>query len=67
MTPDQFFPGSPEQAWQDQRATLVPDHLDPADDIVQVATQTWLLRSERIGTTWELTEDPRSPEARAWA
>jgi glyoxylase-like metal-dependent hydrolase (beta-lactamase superfamily II) len=46
MTPDQFFPGSPEEAWREQRDLLVPDHLNPDDDVVQVAMQTWLLRSE---------------------
>ncbi|WNV85974.1 MBL fold metallo-hydrolase [Umezawaea sp. Da 62-37] len=46
MTPEQFFPGSPEEAWAEHRDMLVPDHFDPADGIVQVAMQTWLLRSE---------------------
>ncbi|WP_067840433.1 MBL fold metallo-hydrolase [Nocardia lijiangensis] len=46
MTPDQFFPGSPDQHWDEQRQMLVPDHLDPVDNIVQVAMQTWALRSE---------------------
>lgn len=45
MTPAQFFPGSPERAWRDQRDLLVPDHLDPEADLVLVAIQTWLLRS----------------------
>ncbi|HEX6340669.1 MBL fold metallo-hydrolase [Umezawaea sp.] len=45
MTPDQFFPGSPEKAWRDRHDLLVPDHLNPADNVVQVAMQTWLLRS----------------------
>lgn len=46
MTPEQFFPGSPERDWKEHREVLVPDHLDADDDIVQVAMQTWLLRSE---------------------
>ncbi|HEV2634660.1 MAG TPA: MBL fold metallo-hydrolase [Actinocrinis sp.] len=46
MTPDQFFPGTSEQAWRENRSMLVPDHLNPDDNIVQVAMQTWLLRSE---------------------
>ena len=46
MTPDQFFPGSPEADWQAERDMLTPHHLDPADNIVQVAMQTWALRSE---------------------
>jgi glyoxylase-like metal-dependent hydrolase (beta-lactamase superfamily II) len=45
MTPEQFFPDSPAQAWQDNRDWLVPQHLDGRDDIVQVAMQTWALRS----------------------
>ena len=46
MTPDQFFPGSPQDLWKEQRDLLVPDHLGADDDLVQVAMQTWLLRSE---------------------
>jgi glyoxylase-like metal-dependent hydrolase (beta-lactamase superfamily II) len=45
MTPAQFFPGSPEETWQDNRSWLVPDHLGGEDNIVQVAFQTWALRS----------------------
>ena len=46
MTPDQFFPGSPATDWDAERDMLSPHHLDPADNIVQVAMQTWALRSE---------------------
>jgi glyoxylase-like metal-dependent hydrolase (beta-lactamase superfamily II) len=46
MTPGQFFPGSPGQAWRDNRSWLVPRHLAERDDIVQVAMQTWALRSQ---------------------
>jgi glyoxylase-like metal-dependent hydrolase (beta-lactamase superfamily II) len=46
MTPEQFFPGSPAHIWSEHRAMLVPDHLDAESDIVQVAMQTWALRSE---------------------
>jgi glyoxylase-like metal-dependent hydrolase (beta-lactamase superfamily II) len=46
MTPDQFFPGSPETDWTAERHMLTPHHLDPEDNIVQVAMQTWALRSE---------------------
>ena len=46
MPTDQFFPDLPEQAWQDHRETLVPDHLGADDAMVHVAMQTWLLRSE---------------------
>jgi glyoxylase-like metal-dependent hydrolase (beta-lactamase superfamily II) len=46
MTPEQFFPGSPEPPWRERRDLLVPDHLNAEDDIVQVAMQTWALRSD---------------------
>jgi len=46
MTPDQFFPGSPANLWKEHRDLLVPDHLGADDDLVQVAMQTWLVRSE---------------------
>lgn len=46
MTPDQFFPGSPESDWTAERRMLSPHHLDPVDNVVQVAMQTWALRSE---------------------
>ncbi len=41
-----FFPDLPEQAWQEHRDLLVPDHLGDGDDMVHVAMQTWLLRSD---------------------
>jgi glyoxylase-like metal-dependent hydrolase (beta-lactamase superfamily II) len=41
-----FFPDLPEQAWQEHRDMLVPDHLGAEDDMVHVAMQTWLLRSD---------------------
>jgi glyoxylase-like metal-dependent hydrolase (beta-lactamase superfamily II) len=41
-----FFPDMPEQAWREHRDLLVPDHLGADDDLVRVAMQTWLLRSE---------------------
>jgi hypothetical protein len=27
MPPDRFFPEMPEEAWRENRETLVPDHL----------------------------------------
>jgi glyoxylase-like metal-dependent hydrolase (beta-lactamase superfamily II) len=45
MPPDQFFPEIPEEAWRENRETLVPDHLDADDGMVRCAFQTWLLRS----------------------
>ncbi|MEU8196414.1 MBL fold metallo-hydrolase [Microbispora amethystogenes] len=41
-----FFPTIPEDAWQEHRDLLVPDHLSADDDLVHVAMQTWVLRSE---------------------
>lgn len=46
MTPEQFFPGWDAEDWREQRDLLVPDHLGAEDNIVQVAMQTWALRSE---------------------
>ncbi|MEU0880488.1 MBL fold metallo-hydrolase [Lentzea sp. NPDC005914] len=46
MPAAQFFPDLPAPAWQEHHATLVPDHLDDQNDLVKVAMQTWLLRSE---------------------
>lgn len=46
MTPEDFFPDSPAEAWETHRSTLVPDFLDPATRIVNSAIQTWVLRSE---------------------
>src|SRR3954447_918377 len=68
MTPQQFFPGSPEAAWQQHQALLVPDHLDPADDIVQVAMQTWLLRSEgrTILVDTGVGNDKARPAVQGW-
>jgi glyoxylase-like metal-dependent hydrolase (beta-lactamase superfamily II) len=45
MPPAAFFPTVPEAAWG-EHAELAPDHLDAAGEMVQVAMQTWLLRSE---------------------
>ncbi len=46
MPPKVFFPTIPETAWDAHRDMLVPDHLDAGGEMVQVAIQTWLLRSE---------------------
>jgi glyoxylase-like metal-dependent hydrolase (beta-lactamase superfamily II) len=45
MPAGMFFPDLPEQAWQQNRDTLVPDHFGD-DGLVRVAMQTWLVRSE---------------------
>jgi len=41
-----FFPDVPAEVWQRHRDVLVPDHLGADDDMVHVAMQTWLLRSD---------------------
>lgn len=46
MPPKVFFPTIPEAAWREHEDMLVPDHLDPVGDMVLVAMQTWLLRSD---------------------
>ena len=46
MSPDQFFPDLPAQAWTERRDELVPDHLGAGDGMVHTAFQTWVLRSE---------------------
>ncbi|MFK4227880.1 MBL fold metallo-hydrolase [Streptomyces sp. NPDC019890] len=68
MTPQQFFPGSPEQAWRRHEDMLVPDHLNADDGIVQVAMQTWLLRSEgrTILVDTGIGNDKARPAVPAW-
>lgn len=46
MSPDTFFPESPEHTWQQHTSWLAPDFLDPETNICVSAIQTWLLRSE---------------------
>jgi glyoxylase-like metal-dependent hydrolase (beta-lactamase superfamily II) len=45
LTAEQFVPDVPAEAWQRHDAMLVPDHLDRTDRLVQVAMQSWVLRS----------------------
>jgi glyoxylase-like metal-dependent hydrolase (beta-lactamase superfamily II) len=45
MPPKVFFPTIPESTWNEHRDMLVPDHLGEDGEMVQVAMQTWLLRS----------------------
>jgi glyoxylase-like metal-dependent hydrolase (beta-lactamase superfamily II) len=44
MTPETFFPESPEGAWD--AGWLAPDFLDRENHVCVSAIQTWLLRSE---------------------
>jgi glyoxylase-like metal-dependent hydrolase (beta-lactamase superfamily II) len=46
LSPGTFFPDSPDEAWEANRALLAPDFWDPAADICVSAIQTWVLRSE---------------------
>lgn len=46
MTPETFFPDSPEGAWDAHSSWLTPDFLDAETRIVNSALQTWVLRSE---------------------
>ncbi|MEY9933997.1 glyoxylase-like metal-dependent hydrolase (beta-lactamase superfamily II) [Catenulispora sp. GP43] len=68
MTPEQFFPGWPQQDWQDNRDWLVPDHLGAEDDIVRVAFQTWALRSQgrTILVDTGIGNDKTRPAVGAW-
>ncbi|UQS25279.1 MBL fold metallo-hydrolase [Amycolatopsis thermalba] len=46
MSPDDFFPDSPDGAWDEHRGWLAPDFWDPGTGQCQSAIQSWLLRSE---------------------
>ncbi|MHC9296973.1 MBL fold metallo-hydrolase [Mycobacterium sp. LTG2003] len=46
MSPETFFPESPDGAWRRHEHWLAPDFYDPAADLCISAIQTWLLRSE---------------------
>ncbi|MBP2472340.1 glyoxylase-like metal-dependent hydrolase (beta-lactamase superfamily II) [Crossiella equi] len=46
LKPAEFFPGTPESSWQDNRDWLAPDFLGAGSGEVHAATQSWLLRSE---------------------
>ncbi|GAB2964405.1 MBL fold metallo-hydrolase [Nonomuraea fastidiosa] len=46
MTPEVFFPESPQEAWREHRSWLAPHFLDERTGIVNSAIQTWVLRSE---------------------
>ncbi|MEQ4719643.1 MBL fold metallo-hydrolase [Nonomuraea sp. B19D2] len=44
--PADFFPGSPDDAWDEHQSWLAPDFLDSGTGECVSAIQTWLLRSE---------------------
>lgn len=68
MTPEQFFPGWAEQDWRENREWLVPNHLDAEDGTVQVAFQTFVLRSggRTILVDTGIGNDKVRPAVGAW-
>jgi glyoxylase-like metal-dependent hydrolase (beta-lactamase superfamily II) len=68
MPPKMFFPTIPESAWDEHRNMLVPDHLDAEGEMVQVAMQTWLLRSDgrTILVDTGVGNDKARPAVEAW-
>lgn len=68
MPPKVFFPTIEETAWEEQRDMLVPDHLDPSGEMVQVAMQTWVLRSDgrTIVVDTGVGNDKARPAVESW-
>ncbi|AOS63187.1 MBL fold metallo-hydrolase [Actinoalloteichus hymeniacidonis] len=46
MTPDEFFPDSPDGSWEEHRGWLSPDFWNHETAECHSAIQSWLLRSE---------------------
>jgi glyoxylase-like metal-dependent hydrolase (beta-lactamase superfamily II) len=46
MPADQFFPDVPASLWDEERPVLAPDHIGTGDNMIRVAMQSWLVRSE---------------------
>ena len=46
LSPGEFFPDSPDGAWDEHRGWLAPDFWNPKTDECHSAIQSWLLRSE---------------------
>jgi glyoxylase-like metal-dependent hydrolase (beta-lactamase superfamily II) len=46
LSPETFFPESPDGSWQRNERWLAPDFFDPQANVCVSAIQTWLLRSE---------------------
>lgn len=46
LTTEGFFPGSDPRVWRENRDWLSPRFVAAADDQVQTAVQTWVVRSE---------------------
>lgn len=68
MPPAAFFPTISPGAWDEHRDELVPDHLDAEGAMVQVAMQTWLLRSDgkTILVDTGVGNDKSRPAVEAW-
>lgn len=46
LSPQEFFPDSPQESWRRNEGWLVPDFYDPDANACVSAIQTWVLRSE---------------------
>jgi glyoxylase-like metal-dependent hydrolase (beta-lactamase superfamily II) len=46
MTPERFFPDSPDGSWDEHGGWLAPDFRDPETGECRSAIQSWLLRSD---------------------
>jgi glyoxylase-like metal-dependent hydrolase (beta-lactamase superfamily II) len=68
MTSRQLFPESPEELWQENSSWLSPDFWTPDTDLVPIALQTWVLRSEgkTILIDTGAGNDKFRPYAEAW-
>lgn len=68
MPPSAFFPSIDPETWTDERALLVPDHLSEAGDWVNVAMQTWVLRSggKTILVDTGVGNDKSRPAVEVW-
>jgi glyoxylase-like metal-dependent hydrolase (beta-lactamase superfamily II) len=68
MPPKVFFPTIAEAAWEENRDMLVPDHLDAGGEMVQVAMQSWVLRSggRTIVVDTGVGNDKARPAVEAW-
>jgi glyoxylase-like metal-dependent hydrolase (beta-lactamase superfamily II) len=68
MPPKVFFPTIAETAWDEHRDMLVPDHLDAAGEMVQVAMQSWVLRSggRTIVVDTGVGNDKARPAVESW-
>ena len=68
MPPKVFFPTIAEAAWDKHRDMLVPDHLDAGGEMVQVAMQSWVLRSDGMTIVVDtgVGNDKTRPAVESW-